>query len=306
MTTRRAQVDRRSAGRHGGAAHARHAAARGTWQQTFKTIAPYTIEEAYEVADAIEQRRHGRAQGGAGRSAAAGRLSRAHGRGGGRVRLRRRGRRDHRQDDPPPSARVRQRGRARRRRRAGLLGAHQGRREQTQPGAARGRRPTDRSVLDDVPVGLPALTRAVKLQDKAARSASTGPRCARCSTSSRRSSPSSRRRSRRCSRRRRRATRSRGVRRPAVRRRQRRAPLKIDPEAALRSANQKFVRRFRRIEELLAGARAHARAVDARRDGPPVGPGQGRGARALSSLASQARSGLHVLTAIDRVALRTY
>ena len=28
--------------------------------------------------------------------------------------------------------------------------------------------------------------------------------------------------------------------------------LKIDPEAALRSANQKFVRRFQRIEELLA------------------------------------------------------
>ena len=28
--------------------------------------------------------------------------------------------------------------------------------------------------------------------------------------------------------------------------------LKIDPEAALRAANQKFIRRFRRIEELLA------------------------------------------------------
>ena len=28
--------------------------------------------------------------------------------------------------------------------------------------------------------------------------------------------------------------------------------LKVDPEAALRSANQKFVRRFERIEELLA------------------------------------------------------
>ena len=28
--------------------------------------------------------------------------------------------------------------------------------------------------------------------------------------------------------------------------------LKVDPESALRSANQKFVRRFRRIEELLA------------------------------------------------------
>jgi ATP diphosphatase len=28
--------------------------------------------------------------------------------------------------------------------------------------------------------------------------------------------------------------------------------LKIDPEATLRSANQKFIRRFRRIEALLA------------------------------------------------------
>ena len=28
---------------------------RGTWRQTFATIAPYTIEEAYEVADAIQR-----------------------------------------------------------------------------------------------------------------------------------------------------------------------------------------------------------------------------------------------------------
>ena len=40
---------------HGGAAHAGHAAARGTSSRTFATIAPYTIEEAYEVADAIER-----------------------------------------------------------------------------------------------------------------------------------------------------------------------------------------------------------------------------------------------------------
>ncbi len=39
---------------HGGAAHARH---RCPWdlEQTFATIEPYTIEEAYEVADAIER-----------------------------------------------------------------------------------------------------------------------------------------------------------------------------------------------------------------------------------------------------------
>ncbi len=43
----------RAARRHGRAAHARVRAAPGTCEQTFATIAPYTIEEAYEVADAI-------------------------------------------------------------------------------------------------------------------------------------------------------------------------------------------------------------------------------------------------------------
>ena len=109
--------------------------------------------------------RPGRAQGRAGRSAAAGRLSRAHGRGARRVRLRRRGRGHHRQDDPPPSARVRQRGRARGRRRAGLLGAHQGQGERQPSGALR----PSRACSTTCPVALPALTRAVKLQDKAAQ-----------------------------------------------------------------------------------------------------------------------------------------
>ena len=54
--------------------------------------------------------------------------------------------------------------------------------------------------------------------------------------------------------------------------------LKIDPEGALRSANQKFIRRFGRIEALLAARGPLARAVDPGRDGPPLGPGQGRGA----------------------------
>jgi ATP diphosphatase len=34
--------------------------------------------------------------------------------------------------------------------------------------------------------------------------------------------------------------------------------LKLDPEATLRAASQKFVRRFRRIEEKLAGQRQSA------------------------------------------------
>ncbi len=39
----------------GAAAQSQTAAARGTSSRTFATIAPYTIEEAYEVADAIER-----------------------------------------------------------------------------------------------------------------------------------------------------------------------------------------------------------------------------------------------------------
>ena len=54
--------------------------------QTFATIAPYTIEEAYEVADAIRARRHGGAQGRARRPPAPGRLPRPHGRGARRLR----------------------------------------------------------------------------------------------------------------------------------------------------------------------------------------------------------------------------
>ena len=55
--------------------------------------------------------------------------------------------------------------------------------------------------------------------------------------------------------------------------------LKIDPEAALRSANQKFIRRFGRIEAAAGRRRPRARAIDARGDGSTLGPGQGRGAR---------------------------
>ena len=95
-------------------------------EQDFRSIAPYTIEEAYEVADAIEKGDFGALQGGAGRSAAPGRLPLPHGRGAGRLRLRRRGGGHHRQDAAPPPARVRHAGGARRRRRSRLLGAHQG------------------------------------------------------------------------------------------------------------------------------------------------------------------------------------
>ena len=78
-------------------------------EQTFKTIAPYTIEEAYEVADAIDKGDMPALEGRAGRSPAAGRLSRAHGRGAGAFAFADVRRGHHRQDDPPPPARVRHR-----------------------------------------------------------------------------------------------------------------------------------------------------------------------------------------------------
>ena len=61
---------------HGGAAHARRPAAPGTCEQDFATIAPYTIEEAYEVADAIERGDLVDLRGRARRPAAAGRVPR--------------------------------------------------------------------------------------------------------------------------------------------------------------------------------------------------------------------------------------
>ena len=60
-------------------------------KQSFATIAPYTIEEAYEVADFDRAREPRCAQGGAWGSSASGRLSRADGFRAKTLRLRRRG-----------------------------------------------------------------------------------------------------------------------------------------------------------------------------------------------------------------------
>ncbi len=134
-------------------------------KQNFSTIAPYTIEEAYEVADAIARDDLDGAQGRARRSPAAGRLSRADGGRAVALRLRRRGRCHHAEDDSPSSACVRR----------PMLCAmssspanlwerikaeEKAERGETVAGAA--------SRLDDVPLALPALTRAVKLQKRAA------------------------------------------------------------------------------------------------------------------------------------------
>ncbi len=47
--------------------------------------------------------------------------------------------------------------------------------------------------------------------------------------------------------------------------------LKLDPEAALRDANQKFIRRFAHIETRLAERRQNSDAIFARRNGCALG-----------------------------------
>ncbi len=64
-------------------------------EQNFATIKPYTIEEAYEVGDAIERNDMDDLCEEPGRSAAAGRVPCPHGRGSRRIRLWRRGAGDH-------------------------------------------------------------------------------------------------------------------------------------------------------------------------------------------------------------------
>ena len=130
-------------------------------EQSFGTIAPYTIEEAYEVADAIERKDYAGVARRARRPVVPGRVPCADGARAGRVRLRRRGRRDLRQDGAAPSACVRRRARS-----TDARGAD--RRVGRAEAAASASAPAT-SVLADVPVALPALTRANKLGKRAAQ-----------------------------------------------------------------------------------------------------------------------------------------
>jgi MazG family protein len=220
--------------------------------QTFKTIAPYTIEEAYEVADAIET--------------------------GDRPALK-----DELGDlllQVVYHARMAEEEGAFAfpdvaqaitakmiRRHPHVFGTEAERAAGAAPGfweriKAKEKTPAAiRGVLGDVPVGMPALTRAVKLQDKAARVGFDWPSLAPVFDKLKEEL---------------------GELEQAVAagvtdadQRERREEgnlaaieeefgdllfvvanvarhLKIDPEAALRSANQKFIRRFSRIEQLLA------------------------------------------------------
>ncbi len=220
--------------------------------QTFKTIAPYTIEEAYEVADAIEK----------GDPAALkdelGDLL---------LQVVYHARMAEEEDafafpDVAEAITAKMI-----RRHPHVFGTEAERAAGAAPGfwerlKAKERASTaPRGVLGDVPAGMPALTRAVKLQDKAARVGFDWPSLApvfdklkeelveleQAVTAGAADAGAT-----------------------EVGRAEHREEieeefgdllfvvanvarhLKIDPEGALRSANQKFIRRFGRIEELLA------------------------------------------------------
>jgi MazG family protein len=217
-------------------------------EQTFKTIAPYTIEEAYEVADAIEK--------------------------GDMVGLEEElgdlllqvvyHARMAEEEGAFAFADVVEAITAKMiRRHPHVFGTEAERAAGAAPGfweriKAKEKTPAAGGVLDDVPAAIPALTRAVKLQDKAARVGFDWPSLAPVfdklkeelseleqAVTARVSDAGNK------------ATADRieieeefgdllfvvaNVARH----------LKIDPDGALRSANQKFIRRFGRIEALLS------------------------------------------------------
>ena len=130
-------------------------------EQSFATIAPYTIEEAYEVADAIERGRHGGAERRTGRFAAAGRVPCPNGGGSRAFRVRGCRRGDRGEDGAAASACVRrcEIGSAEAQNEA--WEAHKAAEREAAGGAA--------SVLDGVALALPALLRAAKISRRAAR-----------------------------------------------------------------------------------------------------------------------------------------
>src|SRR5712671_919246 len=215
-------------------------------EQTFKTIAPYTIEEAYEVADAIEKGDmrgleeelgdlllqvvyHARMAEEEGAFAFAD-VARA-------ITAKMIRRHPH------------------------VFGSEAERAAGAAPGfweriKAKEKAPSaDGGVLDDVPAALPALTRAVKLQDKAARVGFDWPSLAPVFDKLKEELAELEE-----------AVADGAGSKTAAGRTEIEEEfgdllfvvanvarhLKIDPESALRSANQKFIRRFGRIEELLA------------------------------------------------------
>jgi MazG family protein len=217
-------------------------------EQTFKTIAPYTIEEAYEVADAIEK----------------GDMSGLEDELGDLLLQVVYHARMAEEEGAFAFADVAEAITAKMiRRHPHVFGSEAERAAGAAPGfweriKAKEKASTSSGVLDDVPVAIPALTRAVKLQDKAARVGFDWPSLApvfdklkeELSELEHAAAAGANEAGR------------------AARTDQAKVieefgdllfvvanvarHLKIDPEGALRAANQKFIRRFGRIEALLA------------------------------------------------------
>jgi MazG family protein len=218
-------------------------------EQTFKTIAPYTIEEAYEVADAIEK----------------GDMPALEDELGDLLLQVVYHARMAEEEGAFAFVDVAQAITAKMiRRHPHVFGSEAERAAGAAPGfweriKAKEKAPAPGGVLGDVPVAIPALTRAVKLQDKAARVGFDWPSLAPVFDKLEEEL----------------AELEQAVAGDAGEagggdgsREQEKIEeefgdllfvvanvarhLKIDPEGALRSANQKFIRRFGRIEELLS------------------------------------------------------
>ncbi len=272
-------------------------------EQNFRTIAPYTVEEAYEVADAIERGDMADLREELGdlllQSIYHARLAEE----AGYLHLCRCRRRDHPQDGAPAPARVRRRARPFRRGRQRLLGDRSRRRRRPRrqrcapssaapadsPGAGQAvsslradaalPEAPDRSLLDEVPLNMPALTRSVKLQEKAARVGFDWPGIAPVFDKIREEIDELD------------AAIATGsadaiedeygdllfVMANLARH------LKVDPEAALRRTAEKFRRRFVHIEQRLAADGRTPAQSDSGRDGPLVDRGEGRASAVLLS-----------------------
>jgi nucleoside triphosphate diphosphatase len=249
-------------------------------EQTFKTIAPYTIEEAYEVAEAIERTDmgalkeelgdlllqvvyHARMAEEQGAFAFADvveaitakmirrhphvfgtEAERAAGAAPGfweRIKAEERATRSGADSHPTRGEGL------------GVGTADVAHPPLSVPPPQGGRELPQGSVLADIPLALPALTRAIKLQNKAARVGFDWPSLAPVFDKLREEFAELEA-----------AVASRPIEGPGKEEIEEEfgdllfvaanvaRHLKVDPEAALRAANQKFVRRFGRVEELLA------------------------------------------------------
>jgi ATP diphosphatase len=255
-------------------------------EQTFRTIAPYTIEEAYEVADAIEKGDMGALEDELGdlllqvvyhaRMAEEGgafafadvvdaitqKMLRRHPHVFGSPAERAAGaapgfweriKSEERRVVPSPLVGEGQGGGDGRTSIAGIPPTPNPSPHHAEGVSSTRRGGGPRGVLGDVPVALPALTRAVKLQDKAAKVGFDWPSLAPVFDKLKEELAELEQ-----------AIAGDGEHAAHKARIGEEfgdllfvvanvaRHLRVDPEAALRSANQKFVRRFRRIEELLA------------------------------------------------------